>query len=108
MLTPERLIEVAEVYFGALSDAMRGLVKTYREEGQDLLSPAVAQRLQLEFSSTANDAGGEALERLGCSLQQFQKSIEAHATKPEVGRTLATLQMRQQQELMSMGLGGGM
>ncbi|CAB9501298.1 expressed unknown protein [Seminavis robusta] len=104
ILPPEKLIEIAEVYFGALSEAMRGLVNKYKEEGKDLSSPAVAQRLQMEFSATANDSGGEALNGLGCSMQQFQMSIEAHAAKPEVGRALATLQMKQQQELMSMGL----
>jgi hypothetical protein len=106
LMAPERLIEVAEVYFDALSDAMRELVTRYKEEGKDMSSPVVAQRLTLEFSSVANDVGAEALEREGCTLQQFQKSIETHANKPEVGRALATLQMKQQQEFMSLGLVG--
>ena len=106
LLPSERLIEVAEVYFGALSNAMRELVDKYKEEGQDMSSPAVAQRLQLDFSSTGNDAGEKALKSEGCSLMQFQKSVEANASNPQVGRALAALQMKQQQELMQMGLAG--
>ena len=104
LLSPEQLVETAEVYFGALTDAMRALVQKYKEEGKDLSSPAVAQQLNMEFSGTANDSGNEALEKLGSSLNQFQKSIEAHANKPQVGRALSMLQMKQQQDLMAMGI----
>lgn len=106
ILEPERLIEVAEIYFDALTSAMRGLVQKYKDEGKDLNSPAVAQQLHMEFSTVADDAGGDSLKKLGCTKQQFQKSIEAHATKPQIGRALSMLQMKQQQELMSMGIMG--
>lgn len=105
ILAPERLVEVAEIYFDALTNAMRALVTKYKDEGKDLKSPAVAQQLQLEFSSVAQDAGSDSLKEQGCTLEQFQKSIEAHAQRPEIGRVLSMLQMKQQQELMSMGIG---
>ena len=106
ILSPEKLVEVAEIYFDALTGAMRGLVEEYKEEGKDLNSPAVAQQLHMEFSTAADDAGSDALKTLGCTKQQFQKSIEAHASKPQIGRALSMLQMKQQQELMSMGIMG--
>jgi len=106
LLSPDKLVETAEVYFGSLTDAMRGLVQKYKDEGKDLTSPAVAKQLNMEFTATANDAGSQALEEIGSSLNQFQKSIEAHANKPQVGRALQMLQMKQQQELMSMGVPG--
>jgi len=106
ILEPERLIEVAEIYFDALTGAMRGLVQRYKEEGRDMNSPGVGQQLQMEFSTVADAAGDVALKNLGLSKQQFQKSIEAHASKPQIGRALQMLQMKQQQELMSMGIGG--
>lgn len=104
ILPAEKLIEVAEIYFDALTGAMRGLVAKYKEEGKDLNSPAVAQQLHMEFGAKAEDAGDEALKNLGCTKQQFQMSIQAHSQKPQVGRSLAMLQMKQQQELMAMGI----
>lgn len=106
ILEPERLIEVAEIYFDALTGAMRSVVDKYKAEGRDMNSPGVAQQLQMEFSTVADEDGNEALKKLGLSKQQFQKSIEAHATKPQIGRALQMLQMKQQQQLMAMGIGG--
>ena len=80
------------------------LVDKYSEEGKDLKSPAVAQQLNMEFAASANDAGAAALEELGTNPTIFQKSIEAHASKPQVGRALQMLQMKQQQELMALGV----
>lgn len=106
ILEPEKLIEAAEIYFGSLTSCMRTLVKKYQAEGKDLQTPQVAQQLQMEFSSSAQDSGSEALEKQGITHRQFQKSIEAHASKPQVGRALSMLQMKQQQELMSLGIPG--
>lgn len=104
LLDPEQLVKAAEVYFGALTEAMGVLVQKYKDEGKDLTSPPVAQELQMEFAANANDAGGSALAELGTDQTQFQKSIEAHANKPQVARALAMLQMKQQKDLMALGV----
>ena len=104
LLNPEQLVEAAEAYFGALTEAMGVLVQKYKDEGKDLRSPPVAQQLQMEFAACANDAGGSALTALGTDQNQFQKSIEAHASKPQVGKALAMLQMKQQKDLMALGV----
>jgi hypothetical protein len=104
ILPAEKTIEVAEVYFDALTTAMGDLVASFKEDGKDLRDPKVAQQLQMEFSSVANDKGEEALKELGISQLQFQKSIEANASDPKVGRALAMLQMKQQQALASLGV----
>jgi len=106
VLKPDKLIEAAEVYFSSLTDAMRVIIQKYTDEGRDMNTPQTAQALQMEFASVANDAGSEALEKFGCTLAQFQKSVEANATIPSVGRALQMIQMKQQQEMMEMGLPG--
>lgn len=107
VLSAERTIEVAEVYFDTLTSAMGDLVKAMKEEGKNLRDPKVAQQLQMEFSSVANDKGEEALKELGVTQLQFQRSIEANASNPSVGRSLAMMQMKQQQALISMGVPAG-
>ena len=102
ILPAEKTIEVAEVYFDALTTTMGDLAAKFKEDGKDLRDPQVAQQLQMEFSSLANDKGEEALKELGISQLQFQKSIEANASDPQVGRALAMLQMKQQQALASL------
>jgi hypothetical protein len=104
LLSAEKTIEAAEVYFDALTNAMGELVQSFKKEGKDLHDPSVAQQLQLEFAGAANDAGEEALKNMDISLSQFQKSIEANASNPQVGRSLGMLQMKQQQTLMAMGV----
>jgi len=107
LLSAEKTIEAAEVYFDSLTNAMSELVQGYKKEGKDLRDPSVAQKLQLDFHGAANDAGEEALKGMGISLSQFQKSIEANASNPQVGRSLGMLQMKQQQALVSMGVPAG-
>jgi acetolactate synthase small subunit len=104
LLSPSRVVEVAEIYFGALTKAMADLVQNFKAQGKDLKETAVAQELHMQFSSVANDKGEEALKDMGISLAQFQKSIEVNAQDPTVGRALAMLQMQQQQALVSMGV----
>ena len=104
ILPAAKLIEAAEIYFGALTKAMADLVDNFKAQGKDLRETAVAQELHMQFSSVANDKGEEALKGMGITLSQFQKSIEANASNPSVGRALAMLQMQQQQELVSMGV----
>jgi hypothetical protein len=107
VLSAQKTIEVAEIYFDTLTKAMGDLVQGFKKEGKNLRDPAVAQQLQMEFSSVANDKGEEALNELGISQMQFQKSIEANASHPQVGRSLAMMQMKQQQALISMGVPAG-
>ena len=107
VLSAQRTIEVAEIYFDTLTSAMGDLVKGFKEEGKNLRDPKVAQQLQMEFSSVANDKGEEALKELGVTQLQFQKSIEANASNAAVGRSLAMMQMKQQQALISMGVPAG-
>jgi hypothetical protein len=104
LLDAQRTVEVAEVYFDALTNAMGGLVQGMKQQGKNLRDPATAQELQMQFASVANEKGEEALQALGITQAQFQKSIETNAENPMVGRALAMLQMKQQQTLMSMGM----
>lgn len=105
LLKPDHLIEVADKYFSALTECMRGIVDTYKSEGKNLQDPAVQQALNLEFAHNASDAGEAALEKEGITLNTFEASIKEHSGNPTVGRALGMLQMRQQQELMSIGQG---
>jgi hypothetical protein len=104
LLSASRTIEAAEVYFEALTNAMGDMVQSFRQQGKDLREPAIAQELHMQFASVANDKGEESLKAMGITLAQFQKSIEANAQNPTVGRSLAMLQMKQQQTLQSMGV----
>jgi len=104
LLSPAKTVEAAEVYFDSLTMAMKGLVEQVKSEGKDLNNPVVAQELHMKFASVANETGEDALKSMDITLAQFQKSIEANASNPMVGRSLAMLQMKQQQALMSMGV----
>lgn len=104
LLDAQTTIEVAEVYFDALTNAMGDLVESMKKEGKNLRDPAIAQELQMQFATVANEKGEEALKSRGVTQAQFQKSIETNASNPAVGRSLAMLQMKQQQTLMSMGV----
>jgi hypothetical protein len=107
ILTGEKTIEAATVYFGALSDAMKGIVDEFKAEGKNLSDPAVTQELQIKFGSIANSAGDACLAKIGLTLRDFQASVEANSSNPEVARSLAMLQMQQQKEMMEMTGGGG-
>ncbi len=64
----------------------------------------MAQQIHLQFAQVANEAGEDALQSMGISLNDFRGAIEKYSGDPEVGRTLTMLQMQQQQELMVMGV----
>lgn len=104
LLSASRTVESAEVYFDALTNAMGDLVQGFKSQGKNLGDPSVAQDLHMQFASVANDKGEDALKSMGITLPQFQKSIEANAANPTVGRSLAMLQMKQQQALIAMGV----
>jgi hypothetical protein len=104
ILDPTKTVEAAEVYFGALTNTMKDLVDSFHEEGKDLNDRLVAQELSMKFASVANEAGEEALDDMGVSLKSFQASVETHSTNPTVGRALTMLQVKQQQDLMNMGV----
>mmetsp|Transcript_17268 Transcript_17268/g.26723 ORF Transcript_17268/g.26723 Transcript_17268/m.26723 type:complete len:292 (-) Transcript_17268:310-1185(-) len=105
LLSEEKVVEAAELYFGTLTKCMSTIVHEFNAQGKDIHDRAVAQELHMKFASQANDTGEEALkEKYGISLKTFQASIESHAQKPNVARALAMLQMKQQQDLMAMGV----
>jgi len=104
LLDAHTTIEVAEVYFEALTRAMGDLVQSLKMEGKNLRDPSIAQELQMQFATVANEKGEEALKAMGVTQTQFQKSIEENAGNPVVGRSLAMLRMKQQQALMAMGV----
>lgn len=110
LLDVEGTVEAAKIFFGALTMRMKELVQECQEQGKSLQDPAVAQELNVNFSTTGNEAGEDALKEQGISLKVFQASIENNAANPSVGRALQMLQIQQQQELMSMGvpMGPGM
>jgi hypothetical protein len=101
-LSPERTVEVAQKYFEALTDCMRVIVAEYKAEGRDLQDRATAQRLNMEFAAKAQDAGEAALEAEGVSLRQFEASVKHHGNDPTVSRSLAVMQMQQQQAMSQM------
>ena len=103
-ISEEKLLRAAEIYFDALTGAMAAIVKRLKDEGKDLRNPSVAQQLQMEFAGSANETGEEALEKEGITLDTFRAAIEKHSSSPAVGRTLTMLQMKQQQELMALGV----
>jgi hypothetical protein len=105
-LSPERTIEIASVYFTALTEHMRTLISNFKNEDPniDFRNPSAAQRLNTAFASTAQDAGESALTANGSTLDQFQASVQANAENPSVGRALAMIQMQHQQQLQGMAL----
>lgn len=103
-ITKEELVKAAKVYFDALTNTMGKIVEAAKAQGKDLRDPAVAQEMNVQFAEKVNDAGEEALKNEGLSLDSFKAAIEKYSSDPAVGRTLQMLQMKQQQELMSMGV----
>ena len=103
-LSKEKVLETATVYFDALTQSMASIVRSFKDEGKDLRDPAIAQQLQMQFAQRANDAGESALEKLGVTLDSFKAAIDKYSSDPEVGRSLAMLQMKQQQELVAAGV----
>lgn len=102
-LTATETIEAAEVYFDALTNAMKKLIAEYKESGKDLNVLAVQRELNIEFSAAAVEAGEAALEKqLGVSQNQFEASVSSHKDNVDVARALAMLQMRQQQAFANM------
>ncbi len=100
----EKLLEAASIYFEALTSAMKGVVEKHKSAGHNMNDPSVAQKVQMEFASVANDAGETALENEGITLDSFKAAIDKFSSDPDVGRALAMLQMKQQQELMALGV----
>jgi hypothetical protein len=103
-LSPERTIEVADKYFAALTDSMRVIVARYKAEGRNLKDQTIQQAMNVEFAQNANDAGEAALEAEGVTLKQFESSIKGNSNNPVVGRALAMIQMKQQRDLMELGV----
>ena len=107
-ISKDQLLDVATKYFDALTAAMGEIVQEVKDDGRDLHNPVVAQEVQMKFAAVANDAGESALEKEGVNTDSFKAAIEKYTSDPDVGRALAMLQMKQQQELMAFGLHPGM
>mmetsp|Transcript_1410 Transcript_1410/g.2051 ORF Transcript_1410/g.2051 Transcript_1410/m.2051 type:complete len:295 (-) Transcript_1410:114-998(-) len=103
-ISKEQLIQAAKIYFDALTNVMATIVAEAKAEGKDLRNPQVAQEMQIQFAEKVTDAGEEALKGEGLSTDDFKAAIEKYANDPQVGRTLQMLQIKQQQELMAMGV----
>lgn len=103
-MTKELTLEAAAAYFDALTSTMGYIVQRFKEENRDFRDPMVVQQLQLQFAAVANDAGEEALTKIGVNIISFREGIEKHQNDPAVGRALAMLQMKQQQDFIEMGL----
>ncbi len=104
-ISQETMLEAAEVYFDALTNCMKELVDDLRKAGKDLSQRSVAEELQMLFSSVANEMGEQALKhKLDLSITDFQRGIEFHAADPEIARALNILRMRQQEQLVAMGV----
>lgn len=101
-LSAERTVEVAQVYFAALTGAMRATIAEYQAAGKDLQEPAVQNALNMEFARRANPAGEAALEAAGTSQAAFEASVKAHGGNKQVAGALHMMQVRQQQELLHM------
>ena len=109
LLSAQKVVEAAEVYFNGLTEAMRALVEQFKAKGLDVGDPSTSQQLQMQFAAIANEAGEAVLKsKLGIDDITFKKSLEKHSNSPDVGRALAMMQMKQQQEMMAMGISPGM
>lgn len=103
-ITKEQLIKAAQVYFDAITASMGAIVSEFKEQGKDLNSPAVAQEIQMQFAAKVNDAGEEALKGEGLTTDEFKAAIEKFSNDPSVQGNLQMMQIKQQQDLMKMGL----
>ena len=101
-LSPERTIEAAEKYFEGITNAMRALVREYKEAGKDLQQTAIQNALHMDFANRADGAGTAALEEAGVTMAQFQASVKEHSQNENVARSMAMMQMKQQQELSGL------
>jgi hypothetical protein len=102
VLNPEQTIEAATAYFNALTNCMRNLIQEYEQGGKDLHHPMIQQELNIDFTNTANDVGELALQNLGYTQQQFEKSVTEHQNNTTVTRALTMLSIQQQQEFTTM------
>ena len=78
------------------------LVREYKEAGKDLQQPAIQNALHMDFANRADGAGTAALEEAGVTMAQFQASVKAHSQNENVARSMAMMQMKQQQELSGL------
>lgn len=103
-VTQDKLLQAASKYFDALTEAMREIVEKFKAQGSSLNDMSVAQQIHMQFAAVANDVGEDALSKLDMTLDDFRSTIEKYSSSPDVARNLAMLQMKQQQELLAMGV----
>jgi hypothetical protein len=104
IISKETLLSAATVYFDALTSAMSSVVKEFQKQGLSLSDKVVAEKLNIEFASKANNVGEVALDKIGVTLDGFEAAIQKYSQDRDVGQKLAMLQMKQQQEFIAMGI----
>merc|ERR1711862_694281 len=106
ILSKEQMLTALELYFDTITNSMLEIVQNVKEKGENLSDPTVMNRIQMDFASAGNDKGEEQLRgKMGVSLDVFKESIEKHSQDPDVARTLAMLQLKQQQSIAMLGFG---
>jgi hypothetical protein len=106
ILSPERTVQMAQVYFDSLIEHMRSCIAEMKKKDPSVnfRNPATGEQLHNLFAPTAQDAGEAALQAHGSTLDQFQLSVSAHAEIPSVGRALGVIQIQHQQQMQGLAL----
>jgi len=104
-LTKEELLTASKLFFEALTSSMNDIIQKLKDSGANLSDPSVIAQMQMEFASSSQEKGEQELEeKMGISLHGFREAIDKYQNDPEVGQALAMLQIKQQKDLMAMGV----
>ena len=103
ILESDTLIALAEKFFEAQTESMRHVIADYKDKNRNLRDPSIQQQMNFDFTRRASDVGETVLAKEGVTESQFQASIKAHSGDAAVARALAMMQLKQQQELGSLG-----
>ena len=103
VLGPAETIEAAKCYYDAMTEAIKTVVTDFKSAGKDMKDPSVQQQLNLEIAQATAPAAEAGLKKLGVSQNQFEASVKANASSPQVAQALGVLQMEQQRELQGIG-----
>jgi hypothetical protein len=106
LLSADETILAAQVYYTALTQAIKDVVAQFKNDNRksDLSSPAVQQELNMAIGTVGSKVAEDALLAMHVSQVQFEASVKAHQDNEQVARALTMLSMKQQQELQSIGI----